>query len=38
MEDDGVNYIQRLWVVPENEIGKVQSAMAMSQGFPGQGR
>ena len=38
MEDDGINYIQRLWVVPENEIGKVQTALAISQDFPGQGR
>ena len=37
MEDDGVNYIQKLWVVPEDEIGKVQEAMMMAQDFPGPG-
>ena len=36
MEDDGINYIQRLIVVPPNQIEAVQSAI-QQLGFAGQG-
>ena len=38
MTDDGINYIQHLWVVPENEIEQVQNAMANNPDFTGPGQ
>ena len=45
MEDDGINYIQRLLIVPPGQIDAVQqkvdehwSGQDGSQGFPGPGR
>ena len=45
MEDDGINYIQRLLIVPPDQIDAVQqkidehwNGQNESQGFPGQGR
>lgn len=45
MEDDGVNYLQRLLVVPQDQIAMVQQKIEESysdpsndQDFPGPGR
>ena len=38
IEDDGLNYIQNLWVVPPDRVGPIQSAMNDSQHFAGQGQ
>ena len=42
MEDDGINYIQRLLIVPPDQIEAVQGAInavneMRAQGFVGQG-
>ena len=38
INDDGLNYIQELWVVPPDQVGQVQAAMSSDQHFAGQGR
>ena len=38
IEDDGLNYIQNLWVVPPDRVGPIQSAMNDSQHFAGPGQ
>ena len=38
IEDDGLNYIQNLWVVPPDQVGPIQSAMNDSQHFAGPGQ
>ena len=38
IEDDGVNYIQTLWIVPPDEVASVQSKLDEGQPFPERGR
>ena len=38
IEDDGVNYIQELWIVPPDQVGEVQANIGGAQDFPGPGR
>ena len=38
IEDDGVNYIQELWIVPPDQVGTVQANIVGAQDFTGQGR
>ena len=38
IQDDGLNYIQELWVVPPDDVGKIQAQSGHDQRFAGQGR
>ena len=38
IEDDGVNYIQELWIVPPDQVSAVQANIIGAQDFTGQGR
>ena len=38
IEDDGVNYIQNLWIVPPDEVAFVQNKIDEGQPFAGRGR
>ena len=38
IEDDGMNYLQSLWVVPPDEIEQVQRDLEAAQPFAGPGR
>ena len=38
IDDDGHNYIQKLWVIPTDQVGQVQAAIGSDQHFVGQGR
>ena len=38
IEDDGVNYIQEMWVIPPDDVGKIRAETGPDQHFAGQGR